>query len=109
MVKQGLRMVVQDEGTAAAIFEDDPIQTAGKTGTAEYCDDIARAANRCLPGNWPAHAWYVGYAPYDNPEIAVVAFIYNGTEGSLAAAPVVRKVIDAYFELKAVDAAQGKP
>jgi len=102
-------MVVEDGGTAYAAFQDDLLQTAGKSGTAEYCDNIAQAAKRCVPDNWPSHAWYVGYAPYDNPEIAVVAFVYNGTEGSIASAPIVRKVLDAYFELKAVDAAQGKP
>jgi penicillin-binding protein 2 len=109
LVQQGLRMVVEEGGTAYATFRDDPLQTAGKTGTAEYCDNIAQAANRCITGAWPAHAWYVGYAPYDNPEIAVVAFVYNGTEGASASAPIVQKVLDAYFELKAVDAAQGKP
>jgi penicillin-binding protein 2 len=47
----------------------------------------------------------VGYAPWDDPEIAVVAFVYNGDEGSTVAAPIVRKVIDAYFEMKAADTA----
>jgi len=56
-------------------------------------------------GTWPAHAWYVGYAPYDVPEIAVVAFVYNGTEGSTFSAPIVRKVLNAYFEFKAIDSA----
>ncbi|MDR3577055.1 MAG: penicillin-binding protein 2 [Anaerolineaceae bacterium] len=108
-LKQGLRMVTSDPtGTAYKIFQDESIPSAGKTGTAEYCDNIAQSKNLCHPGNWPAHAWYVGYAPYDNPEIVVVAFVYNGTEGSTVAAPVVRKVLDAYFELKAIDAASGK-
>jgi penicillin-binding protein 2 len=107
-LKQGLRMVTHDPtGTAYKIFQDETIQSAGKTGTAEYCDNIAQSKNLCTPGNWPAHAWYVGYAPYDNPEIVVLAFVYNGTEGSTVAAPVVRKVLDAYFELKAIDAASG--
>ncbi|NMB54835.1 MAG: penicillin-binding protein 2, partial [Leptolinea sp.] len=81
------------------------LKIAGKTGTAEYCDNIAQAANLCTPGNWPSHAWFMAYAPYDDPEIAAVAFVYNGGEGASVAAPIVRKVIDAYFELKAVDAA----
>ncbi|MCL4560430.1 MAG: penicillin-binding protein 2 [Chloroflexi bacterium] len=106
LAKEGMRMVVTD-GTAEVPFDGMAIQSAGKTGTAEYCDDIARTKNLCSPGNWPAHAWYVGYAPYDNPEIAVVAFIYNGKEGSLVAAPIVRKVMEAYFELKKIDTSQG--
>ncbi len=82
------------------------IQTAGKTGTAEYCDNVAQSKNLCQPGNWPAHAWYVGYAPYEDPEIAVVAFVYNGGEGASVAAPIVRKIMEAYFELKAIDAGE---
>jgi len=102
LVKQGMREVVAN-GTATAEFEGMTIPSAGKTGTAEYCDSIAQAKNRCSPGNWPAHAWYIGFAPYDNPEIAVVAFVYNGTEGSTVSAPIVRQVMEAYFELKAID------
>lgn len=101
---EAMRLVVT-EGTADDQFEGDPYGSAGKTGTAEYCDDVAQAQDRCKFGLWPAHAWYVGYAPWDDPEIAVVAFVYNGTEGSTISAPIVRKVIDAYFELKAADAA----
>lgn len=107
LTKQGLRMVVT-EGTAKAQFEGMELPTAGKTGTAEYCDDVAKAQNLCTPGNWPAHAWYVGYAPYDDPEIAVIAFVYNGREGSTVAAPIVRRVIEAYFELKAIDQSSGR-
>jgi penicillin-binding protein 2 len=104
-LQQGLRMVVTI-GTAKAQFEGTTYQSAGKTGTAEYCDDLAKAKNLCVPENWPSHAWYVGYAPYDNPEIAVIAFVYNGSEGSTVAGPVVRNVLDAYFELKAIDSGQ---
>ena len=58
-------------------------------------------------GNWPTHSWYFGYAPYDNPEIAVVAFVYNGGEGAAVSAPIVGKVIEAYYKLKAIDAETG--
>ncbi len=76
------------------------VNEAGKTGTAEYCDDIAYPQGLCVPGQWPAHAWYVGYAPYEDPEIIVIAFVYNGGEGSQVATPIVREVMDAYFQLK---------
>ena len=96
--------MVVTEGTASKIFAGDKYnlatQSAGKTGTAEYCDNVAQKANLCHPQAWPAHAWYIGYAPFDNPEIAVVAFVYNGGEGSTVSAPIVRKVMDAYFEMK---------
>jgi penicillin-binding protein 2 len=106
--QEGMRMVVSD-GTAKKVFAniDAQIPTAGKTGTAEYCDNVAQAKDLCKPGRWPAHAWYVGYAPYNDPEIVVVAFVYNGTEGAILAAPVVRKVIEAYFMFKEFDAAAG--
>lgn len=99
LAKEGMREVVVS-GTAETVFEDAEFQSAGKTGTAEYCDEIAQERGTCDFGLWPSHAWYVGYAPYDNPEIAVVAFVYDGDEGAILAAPVVRKVMEAYFGLK---------
>jgi penicillin-binding protein 2 len=105
-LQQGLRAVVVS-GTAQKIFADFDIPSAGKTGTAEYCDNVAQAKGLCIPENWPTHAWYVGYAPFDNPEIVVVAFVYNGGEGASVAAPIVEEVMKAYFELKAADAANG--
>ena len=101
--KEGMRKVVVD-GTATDVFSGFEIETAGKTGTAEYCDNIANAKGLCISGSWPAHAWYVGYAPYNDPEIVVMAFVYNGDEGSVVAGPIVRNVIDAYFQLKDIDA-----
>lgn len=102
LTQQALRQTVT-EGTAASIFERVEIPTSGKTGTAEYCDNIAQEKGLCIQGAWPAHAWYVGYGPTDDPEIAVVAFVYNGTEGSSVSAPIVRQVLEAYFDLKEID------
>lgn len=101
-LQEGMRLAVT-QGTLKEVFAGSQLLAAGKTGTAEYCDKYAAAQNRCEPGNWPAHAWTLGYAPYDNPEIAVVAFVYNGTEGSTVAGPIVRKTLEAYFRLKAID------
>lgn len=100
IVQEGMRQaVLLEDGTAN--FSDLPYTTvAGKTGTAEYCDDEAAARELCEPGNWPAHAWYMAYAPYVNPEISVIAFVYNGGEGALVAGPVVVDVLEAYFQLK---------
>ena len=101
-LREGMRLAVT-QGTLQRQFENATIAAAGKTGTAEYCDKYALAQNRCQYGNWPSHAWTVGYAPYDNPEIAVVAFVYNGGEGASVAGPIVRQVLEAYFELKTID------
>ncbi len=100
--KEAMREVVVS-GTAQEVFEGVPFESAGKTGTAEYCDDIAREKDICDFGKWPAHAWYTGYAPFDDPEIAVVAFVYDGDEGAVVAAPVAMKVMQAYFDLKSTD------
>jgi len=105
-VQEGMRGAVQF-GTLADEFADFPIAAAGKTGTAEYCDEVAFAKGNCVYGNWPSHAWTMAYAPYDSPEIAVIAFVYNGTEGATVAAPIVRQVLDAYFEIKAIDTELG--
>ena len=106
-VQKGMRLAVL-EGTLEREFKQVKIPVAGKTGTAEYCDKYTRDKGLCIPGSWPTHAWTVAYAPYDDPEIAVVAFVYNGGEGASMAAPIVRQVIESYFELKAADIAAGK-
>ena len=109
-VAAGMRLAASDPaGTLNHDFSflNYPIAIAGKTGTAEYCDDVARVKGTCNPGNWPAHAWTVAYAPYDNPEIAIIAFYYNAGEGGRVAAPTVRDVMSAYFQLKGVDTSQG--
>ncbi|MCJ7700716.1 MAG: penicillin-binding protein 2 [Anaerolineales bacterium] len=103
-VQEGMRLAVTT-GTLANEFENVITPAAGKTGTAEYCDEYANAKNLCKPGNWPTHAWTVSYAPYENPEIAVVAFVYNGGEGASVAGPIVRRVLEAYFEIQSIDAA----
>jgi penicillin-binding protein 2 len=105
-VQEGMRLAVT-EGTLANEFDTVNIAAAGKTGTAEYCDKYANEKNLCKFGQWPTHAWTVAYAPFDDPEIAVVAFVYNGGEGATVAGPIVRQVLQAYFELKAADTAQG--
>jgi penicillin-binding protein 2 len=104
LAMRGMELVTSQEGTAKIEFEGDQNKIAGKTGTAEYCDDWANREGLCIPGSWPSHAWFAGYAPYDDPEIVVVSFVYNGREGSTVSGPIVRKIIDAYFEFKAIDA-----
>jgi penicillin-binding protein 2 len=102
LVAKGLRQVMID-GTGKRLVQVEGVTLAGKTGTAEYCDNIAQKAGRCKFGSWPAHAWFVGYGPFEDPEIAVLAFIYSGEEGATVAGPVVMEILDAYFELKAIE------
>ena len=49
----------------------------------------------------------MAFAPFEDPEIVIMAFMYNGGEGSSVAGPVVGRVMDAYFELKEIDLAEG--
>jgi len=70
----------------------------GKTGTAQL------ASNDLLKGTsygatHKDNAWFVGFAPCDNPEIVVAALFENGEHGQLAA-PIVRDVLKAYFDKK---------
>ncbi len=109
-VQTGMRLAVTDpRGTLHKVFMEDyplPIAVAGKTGTAEYCDDVALKANRCQFGEWPTHSWTLAFAPYEDPEIVIMAFEYNGGEGASVAAPVVGRLMQAYFELKSIDLAR---
>lgn len=100
LVREGMLAATTIPGGTALRAQLDTITVAGKTGTAEYCDNVAQPLGYCVPGQWPAHAWFVAYAPYENPEIAVIAFIYNGGEGSRIALPVVREILEGYFSLK---------
>ena len=110
-VRTGTRLAVTEPrlGTLNKVFTEQyplPIAIAGKTGTAEYCDDVARKLQQCQYGSWPTHAWTLAYAPFDDPEIIILAFAYHGGEGGTVAAPIVARVMQAYFELKAIDLGQ---
>lgn len=108
IVRTGMRKAVE-VGTALDNIGDlslvrpdgTPVLIAGKTGTAEYCDDIAMSRGFCIPGGWPAHAWFTSYTSYNDPELLVVAFVYNGEEGSANALPIAAKVMEAYYRLAA--------
>lgn len=82
-VLEGMKNVTTESGgTAYSIFKDSTIQVGGKTGSAQ-------AGNK-------THAWFVGFAPFDDPEIAVVAIIENGAHGAYAA-QVAKDIFDSYF------------
>ena len=80
-----MRGVTSDgSGTAYSYFRDFDIEIGGKTGS----------ATTDLNGN--ANAWFVGFAPYDDPEIAVAVFVKDGQHGSYTA-PTAREIFAQYL------------
>ncbi len=86
-VKDGMRRVTED-GTAKAVFEDFPVAVGGKTGTAEV-------------GSGSDTVLFVGFAPYDNPQIAVAVVLEHGAT-SRYAANVARTMFEYYLGLSDV-------
>ena len=84
-VLEGMQSVTEEGGTAYSVFKDFPIQVGGKTGSAEA-------------GNDKTNAWFVGFAPYENPEVAVVVLVENGAHGYYSA-EVTKEIMEAYFGL----------
>ena len=88
-VKEGMKSVTSGEsGTAYVRFKDFNIEVGGKTGSAE--------AGKDENGNDIVNAWFAAFAPYDEPEIAVVVMVENGGHGNYTA-EAVRNIIAEYF------------
>lgn len=99
IVRQGLLEVVHgNRGTARQIRLPD-VQIAGKTGTAQVFSRKAgeKFDNKKLKRTLQDHAWFVCYAPAQDPKIAIAVIIEHGEHGSSAAAPVAQELIHAYF------------
>jgi penicillin-binding protein 2 len=91
LVRQGMHAAVA-RGTARRAGLPS-VEVAGKTGTAEY------PGPRDDQGNLPTHAWFVAFAPLEDPEIAVLVFVEGGGEGSAVAAPISAEIMRNYFGL----------
>lgn len=83
IIKEGMRKAVT-HGSANALSSL-AIPVAGKTGTAQFGN------------NGQSHAWFTGFAPFANPEIVITILIEGGGEGSGAAVPVAKEVLEWYF------------
>ncbi|MBM7870175.1 penicillin-binding protein 2 [Clostridium pascui] len=91
-VKEGMLAVTSyDEGTGSTVLKSFPIQTAGKTGSATFNEQIQDRIGRTSSGV------YVGFAPYDNPQIAICVLIFDGAHGG-SVAPVAKAMYEAYFK-----------
>jgi len=91
IVREGMRAAVTRGTAHRANLEE--IAVAGKTGTAEYPGPLDEE------GNLPTHAWFTAYAPYDNPEIALVVFVSGGHSGAKVAVPIAARILRSYFGL----------
>ena len=76
------------------------IEICGKTGTAQFASNAVLKGTR-LGQELKDNAWFVGFAPRQNPEIVVVALVEGGLHGATAAAPIARDIIKTYFDKKA--------
>ncbi|MCF7795202.1 penicillin-binding protein 2 [Patescibacteria group bacterium] len=83
VVRQGMRRTVtRGSGRALSLL---PIEVAGKTGTAQWSSQKEN------------HAWFTGFAPYENPELTFTVLVEEGGEGSEVAVPIVRDILSWYF------------
>lgn len=87
ILRRGMNLVVQGEHGTAHWLMNPNLEIAGKTGTAQnpHGED---------------HAWFIGFAPFEDPVIAVCALVEHGEHGSTSAAPIVMKIIHRYLQLE---------
>lgn len=88
-IRQGMKGVTSDDGgTAYSYFKDFNIEVGGKTGSASNDNS----------GN--ANAWFIGFAPFNDPEIAVAVYVKNGQHGGYTA-PIAREIFAQYLGMNA--------
>ena len=98
-VTQGMYGVVNEPGGTAYASKLSGIEFAGKTGSAQVISNqgLARAGKQA---DLKDNAWFVGFAPRQNPEIVVAVLVQGGEHGASAAAPIARDVVKAYYDKK---------
>lgn len=101
LVRKALRDVVNSGWGTGGQAQSKLVEIAGKTGTAQ----VAEMRGKVVKSEQLAylvrdHAWFVAYAPAQEPEIAVVVLVEHGGHGGSAAAPLAKRVIEKYLSLK---------
>jgi len=79
------------------------IRVAGKTGTAQVirmAQNFKKGDMNRMPLKFRDHAWFVAYAPFEDPQISIAVLVEHGGFGAAAAAPIAKKVIEKYLNLK---------
>lgn len=109
-LKEGFWRTVNDEhGTAFEARIPGVGEVAGKTGTAEAAERKAGVTEDIARWLEEDHAWFSGYAPARNPEIAVSVFVEHGHSGGKMAGPVAMQIVKAYLDMRNVDSRPGVP
>lgn len=100
IVKKGLWDVVNTRKGTASLVRLKNIDVSGKTGTAQVVSrkDDTVADEEDIPDAFKPHAWFVAYAPSDNPTIAMAVFVEHGEHGSSTCGPIARELIKTYLE-----------
>jgi len=98
-VVAGMYGVVNEGGTGGSAMIPG-IEMCGKTGTAQRISNELAKSNKAVAQEMKDNAWFVGFAPRENPEIVVAVLFEAGEHGNFAA-PIARDVIKAYYDKKA--------
>ncbi|GGJ97961.1 penicillin-binding protein 2 [Luteimonas terricola] len=98
-VQEGMEATIHGRGTATAMARGSPYRMAGKTGTAQR---VSRRGGvsldpRTLPYHLRHQALFAGYAPAEQPTIALVVVVEHGGYGGATAAPIARRIFDAWL------------
>jgi penicillin-binding protein 2 len=99
LVRDAMAHVVNGPGGTGSRARLGGIEVAGKTGTSQVVGQKSMPASGKLPAHLEDHAWFIAFAPKENPQIAIAALVENGGGGGAVAAPVVGAVLKRYFEL----------
>jgi penicillin-binding protein 2 len=99
VVREAMMATMQPGGSGARTAAGAPYTMAGKTGTAQVVSRRGSAAvdPRSLPMHLRHRALFVGFAPAENPQIAVAVAVEGGGYGGTSAGPIARKVFDAWL------------
>ena len=102
LIQEGLIAAVNDRHGTGRASRLRKITVAGKTGTAQvvHLSQHENLEEDEIPYEYRDHAWFTSYAPADDPEIAVTVLVEHGGHGGATAAPIARKVLQKYFDLK---------
>jgi len=98
IVKKALWGVVNEWGTGGKA-RIDGYDVCGKTGTVQVVGyDRGGDLSKKQKEKYGDHAWFIGFAPLSNPQVAIAAFVEHGGHGSDTAAPIARKVLETFFK-----------